>query len=837
MELKSSFAEETQEKIRQLCLKQASGASLQDDFGLYIPPSARLAQYSSSSFDLTSSINDFIENSHRVLLLLGDSGCGKSFFAQALIKRKSEEFRFGGRIPLFVSLPTLRNAKTSLMKEALELHGFIENEIELLRTTQKFLLIFDAYDELNSFDNLYMSNSMAEWDAKIITTCRTDYLVQDDNYKCYFMPYHMHKPLEDAIQVLFIAPFVRGQIEQYIIQYLQVKRQGLLEEILIRPELSKDWLAVKAYESWIERLPGLKELVSQPFLLRITMEVLPEVVVELQANPENFQKFKMTSAKLYDHFVDQWIRRQQNKLSIKLINRGEFLPPTFHKDCINFSKALGKKMHDKKMDVVYYEDHAMEFFDEGDQGNGLNKEMAQWALFFSDEMVPQDKGSEERRQNRIRIRKASMLKKVGVCQWAFMHASLRDYFMSLNIANPKLMVQSEKSSPHEPISPRSEQNVGAKFSLFHRLSPRAVAAEHRVVGSYCLMNRFNKQEAVELLQDEGINIVFKAGDANQKVVIGRGSFGKIRIARHLFSHRFAGVKKIRGELKIKGSASEAEFQRELNGLPNVMPIWDSQMIRSKKKGEDVLLQFMPLAGFGNGGQLVELMGYIENSDLKRQFLVHVLKSMLTGVKGLHSRKVYHLDIKLPNIVLDCLGEVYLIDFGCAYREYGNKSNALISGGRGDYEYYSPDRLAHNKKISQKQMAEENYKPENYHGEKADIWAVGISLLKLYMQDLYFMSGVGTSSDWVTYLKQGFHEVPGWDDAPENSVLGCVKALLQIEPLQRPSAAEALKNPLFSDAQNQLAPDKLKQLMLQLIQWKTDPPVLAGIREKGLEFSK
>lgn len=105
-----------------------------------------------------------------------------------------------------------------------------------------------------------------------------------------------------------------------------------------------------------------------------------------------------------------------------------------------------------------------------------------------------------------------------------------------------------------------------------------------------------------------------------------------------------------------------------------MPIWDSQIIKSKRTKEDVLLQFMPLAGFGNGDKLVSLLCYIKNFELKQKLLIHILKCLLTGIKGLHSRRVYHLDFKPANFVIDSLGGVYIIDFGCAYREYGNKAD-------------------------------------------------------------------------------------------------------------------------------------------------------------------
>lgn len=135
--------------------------------------------------------------------------------------------------------------------------------------------------------------------------------------------------MENVFQEIFIAPFVHGQIERYIIQYLSVKRFDLLSDILLRPELSKQWLFPKTYEYWIENIHRLKDLSCQPFLLRITMEVLPEVIVEMQASPNKQDNFKMTSAKLYDYFFCQWFARQKNKLSSKLIGLGEFVSPTF----------------------------------------------------------------------------------------------------------------------------------------------------------------------------------------------------------------------------------------------------------------------------------------------------------------------------------------------------------------------------------------------------------------------------------------------------------------------------------------------------------------------------
>jgi hypothetical protein len=61
MELKATeLPGVTQEKIRLLCEKQSSSITLQDDFGLYIPPSATRTQHSHNTFDLTGAVNDFV---------------------------------------------------------------------------------------------------------------------------------------------------------------------------------------------------------------------------------------------------------------------------------------------------------------------------------------------------------------------------------------------------------------------------------------------------------------------------------------------------------------------------------------------------------------------------------------------------------------------------------------------------------------------------------------------------------------------------------------------------------------------------------------------------------
>lgn len=41
---------------------------------------------------------------------------------------------------------------------------------------QNMLFILDGYDEILGKDNLYILNKLSEWNAKVIISCRSEYL-------------------------------------------------------------------------------------------------------------------------------------------------------------------------------------------------------------------------------------------------------------------------------------------------------------------------------------------------------------------------------------------------------------------------------------------------------------------------------------------------------------------------------------------------------------------------------------------------------------------------------------------------------------------------------------
>lgn len=115
------------------------------------------------------------------------------------------------------------------------------------------------------------------------------------------------------------------------------------------------------------------------------------------------------------------------------------------------------------------------------------------------------------------------------------------------------------------------------------------------------------------------------------MTLGQGQFGKLRLARDIDTKQFAAVKKVKGAKEIAMSRDEANMQKKLDGLSNIMPILDT-FDTCGADDKPVLYHFMPLAGFGNGDTLAAGLAMLDKqrAALKEQVLVHIARGLLTG---------------------------------------------------------------------------------------------------------------------------------------------------------------------------------------------------------------
>lgn len=292
-------------KLKQLSQRVLDDENLIRELELYIPVRASLSSHLQQHFDLDEKVSEFLDQKNKerkVMLLLGGAGEGKSTYNRYLFKKLWYEFAEGSAIPVFIGLPSVENPATQLLQEYFNSEHFTEEEIGFLHRNHSFVFILDGYDEMNSTPNLYTTNHLNTWQAKVIISCRTQYLTQFVRYDQYFKPIQAGTGiiLDSAFQELTVVPFNEYQIDAYITKYLSVDKDAYA------------WGDLAMYRSHINTISGLRELITTPFLLMIALKVMPAIVNQY-AGLEAGVRRKITQSVLYDAFMQWWFRRGEIK--------------------------------------------------------------------------------------------------------------------------------------------------------------------------------------------------------------------------------------------------------------------------------------------------------------------------------------------------------------------------------------------------------------------------------------------------------------------------------------------------------------------------------------------
>jgi len=370
---------------------------------VYIQPQAKASLKASDDdrFPLLEKVNEFLDGNQKVFLLLGDSGAGKSTFNLQLECHLWNNYKKStGRIPLHINLPAIDKPEQDMIAKQLRKSEFTEPEIRELKVHRKLILICDGYDESQQTHNLYTSNRLnqpGEWNVQMVISCRSEYLGVD--YRDRFQPGDRNSRSDPGqFQEAVITPFTPDQVQDYIKQY-----------VLIHQPL---WEA-KQYEQVLDLIPSLKELVRNPFLMTLSLEVLPRMV-----DPgEHLSATKVTRVALYDQFVEHWLERGKKRLSEKELSpqaKAAFeslVDEGFTQNGVDFLKKLSMAIYKEQggQPIVKYS----RFKDEGT-----------WkAEFFS------------REEEKQLLREAIPLTRSGN-QHRFIHRSLLEYGLTLSIFDP-----------------------------------------------------------------------------------------------------------------------------------------------------------------------------------------------------------------------------------------------------------------------------------------------------------------------------------------------------------------------------------------------------------------
>ncbi|KAG0303808.1 WD_REPEATS_REGION domain-containing protein [Linnemannia gamsii] len=462
---------------------------------LYIPPQAKptLTSNDDTLFPLMEKTLEFLAGPGQVLLLLGDSGGGKSTFNLQLEHTLWQDYKRGDPIPLHINLPAISNPQEGMIDKQLQrLRLFSDIQIQELRQSRQIIVICDGYDESQLKKNLYATNlfnQAGQWKAKMIISCRSQYLGPD--YRARFQP--TVDPYQNLAVGHFreavIASFSRTQIEQYVEQFVQ-------KPPLYAIDATQPIWTTKEYMNKLVKIPGLIELVSNPFLLTLALRTLPKVV----SSQQDFSEIRLTRVGLYDSFTDQWLETNKRRLE------GSVLSSEAHATFDNLLEA-GFNQYG----ISYQKDLAAAIFQYQDGAPVVEythlRENRTWkAEFFSPET-----------QATI-LRESSPLTRSGN-QYRFLHRSILEYLYSRVISDPSEPNQppegggSAKSEYIESFvsHPLNKRNIVVEPSILQFLAERVDLDSSFKSRLFSAIEESKTDAQVSLAAANAISVLIKAG--------------------------------------------------------------------------------------------------------------------------------------------------------------------------------------------------------------------------------------------------------------------------------------------------------------------------------------
>ncbi|KAF9432858.1 hypothetical protein BGZ76_010229 [Entomortierella beljakovae] len=232
----------------------------------YIPPRAATNVAGSGDFDLMTKVQEFIQSDKTVFLILGESGSGKTTFARTLENQLWERFAEGGPIPIFIDLLHYTHHSPSFviqqMTKAMKEYRISEISKSILMMTHQFIFICDGFEETQPYENIcekFESGSPDKINYKMVFTCNSGY--GDAFYDGYFRSVGINA---EPPQIATICPFNDDQVHNYIQRY---------SDIIYMPGLGNSW-STDQYRECLQQIPGLKDLVRSPLLLKLAMDCL-----------------------------------------------------------------------------------------------------------------------------------------------------------------------------------------------------------------------------------------------------------------------------------------------------------------------------------------------------------------------------------------------------------------------------------------------------------------------------------------------------------------------------------------------------------------------------------
>ena len=161
----------------------------------------------------------------KVLVILGNAGSGKTLFCNRLSRNLL--MTYNDYLPLYGYLP-MQKSKVENEFAELCLRDFRVDSNSDIVGYRNLLFIMDAFDEIQEDYkiNLIESNKLLSRfpNSKVVITCRTHEVFDMNN----FVPFRGSTPLIKKRTILYVQPFGKNKIQEYVYKLSQDPNKACL---------------------------------------------------------------------------------------------------------------------------------------------------------------------------------------------------------------------------------------------------------------------------------------------------------------------------------------------------------------------------------------------------------------------------------------------------------------------------------------------------------------------------------------------------------------------------------------------------------------------------------
>ena len=262
--------------------------------------------------------------------------------------------------------------------------------------------------------------------------------------------------------------------------------------------------------------------------------------------------------------------------------------------------------------------------------------------------------------------------------------------------------------------------------------------------------------------------------------IGRGSFGKVKLALSTADKRFYAVKVISNVKKTGAAAlNNPEEQAVLRKLehPNIVRHRDV-LFDPERDGYIVVVDYMARGVVMDSSKLVGV------KPLSEDGVREIMRDVVAGLEYLHYQRIAHRDIKPDNLLRCGDGTVKMSDFGEARMYDVSSEDPRSNSAPGTPAFIAPELC----------MSERSPKapPESY---AADIWSLGASLFYMvYGRAPFLAKTVFEIYDCICTQRLQFPDQP----KVSRKLKDLIKKMLVKEPKNRATLQDVARHAWFGE---------------------------------------